>query len=244
MVAIPVAVRSQDGSSERVVTVSAELLHRVGIDPARAPDLDRELLAERAKGQPGEIVAIPLLPGASSGPALVLLAGVGDGSTTALRRAGAALGRRTRRRTSLATAIAWDAQPAGMQAHIEGILLGGHRFGRRSQPDPPSLADIAVLVPDAEAGGRAVRRAMTTAMAGILASDLANTPSLEKSPSWLAFHAQLMAAGLGLDSTLRAVPDLTREGFGGILAVGAGSTRPPQLIELRYAPPVRASTSY
>jgi leucyl aminopeptidase len=238
VVAIPVRPRHQDaGSTDRVVAVAAELLHRVGLGPARAHALDDHLAGERAKGEPGEIVAMPLPDQRGSGPALLLLVGVGDGSSTALRRAGAALGRRSRQRASLATAVAWGAEPAEVRAHVEGILLGWHRFTRRSQPEPSTLADIAVLVEDADAGRGAVELGITTAMAGLLARDLANTPPLEKSPAWLADRARAMAAATGLDSTVRDVADLAREGFGGILAVGAGSTRPPRLIELRHAPP-------
>src|SRR4029079_12603062 len=41
--------------------------------------------------------------------------------------------------------------------------------------------------------------------------------------------------------TVRGKPELVAEGFGGIVAVGAGSARPPRLLQLSYRP-ARANT--
>lgn len=46
-----------------------------------------------------------------------------------------------------------------------------------------------------------------------------------------------MAADSGLAVRVREPGELAAEGFGGILAVGAGSAQPPCLIELGYHPP-------
>ncbi len=67
-----------------------------------------------------------------------------------------------------------------------------------------------------------------------LARDLANMPSGRKTPAWLAGEAARAAAGGGLTVRVREAGELAAEGFGGILAVGAGSAQPPCLIELGY----------
>jgi leucyl aminopeptidase len=74
-----------------------------------------------------------------------------------------------------------------------------------------------------------------------LARDLANTPSMIKSPEWLAAEAAAVAAEHGLSSRVWREPELAAGGFGGILAVGSGSVHPPRLIELSYQPPAGQS---
>jgi leucyl aminopeptidase len=83
---------------------------------------------------------------------------------------------------------------------------------------------------------RAAELATLTARAARVARDLANTPSNEKDPAWLAGQARELAKLGGLQVTVRDEKQLAAERFGGLLAVGAGSARPPRLIELRYTP--------
>ncbi|MFD0540937.1 hypothetical protein ACFQY7_51070 [Actinomadura luteofluorescens] len=87
------------------------------------------------------------------------------------------------------------------------------------------------------------------ARATALARDLANTPSGEKDPSWLAAQAERVAGESGLGVRVWGEKELVEEGFGGLLAVGGGSARPPRLIELSYDPgdaggPPRAMSSW
>jgi leucyl aminopeptidase len=85
----------------------------------------------------------------------------------------------------------------------------------------------------------AVRRASVLASAVLTARDLINTPSLVKSPEWLARRAMAAARAAGLDATLLDAKELAAGGFGGLTHVGGGSSRPPYLVELRYqGPPV------
>jgi leucyl aminopeptidase len=62
-------------------------------------------------------------------------------------------------------------------------------------------------------------------------------PSEDKSPAWFARRVERAAAGrTGLRVKVRAEAELATEGFGGILAVGGGSTRGPRLVELSWRP--------
>jgi leucyl aminopeptidase len=88
-----------------------------------------------------------------------------------------------------------------------------------------------------EEAAAAVTAAGAVAEAVGLARDLTNMPSARKTPAWLAGEAVTVAAASGLTVRIREPGELAAEGFGGILAVGAGSARPPRLIELGYQPP-------
>ncbi|HEX8935322.1 MAG TPA: M17 family metallopeptidase, partial [Pseudonocardiaceae bacterium] len=58
-----------------------------------------------------------------------------------------------------------------------------------------------------------------------------------KDPSWLAGTAARLAATVpGLRAIVRDERWLAEHGFGGILAVGGGSARPPRLLELAWQP--------
>jgi leucyl aminopeptidase len=185
-------------------------------------------------GQAGESAEV--VASASGRPVSVLLLGLGDRSAAALRRAGATLGRRVAGGATAATAAVAGEAAGGVQAFAEGVLLGGYRFDLKSEAaKPPGQAWLASADPDGAA--RAVDRASAIAEAVGLARDLANTPSLTKSPQWLAAEAARVTAGRDVTVRVWEPDELAAAGFGGILAVGAGSARPPRLIELSYAPP-------
>ncbi|MFL6239536.1 MAG: leucyl aminopeptidase [Actinomycetes bacterium] len=202
----------------------AALSARIGVD------LAAYLTREQAKGSAGEVIALPL-PGEPL--RTVLMVGTGDGSAAALRKAGAALGRGVRDATSVATSLCADADAAGVRAFVEALLLATYTFTVKSQPKPLSLERVVVQT----AHTAAVEQAITTASAVRLARDLANTPSLEKDPAWLAARATQVAKETGIEVSVREDRALVEEKFGGIVAVGAGSWHPPRLIELRWKPP-------
>ena len=82
-----------------------------------------------------------------------------------------------------------------------------------------------------------VERAVELATATARARDLADTPSGTKSPDWFATTAtDLVADARGLEVTVRDEAWLAEHGFGGVLAVGGGSSRPPRFLELRWSP--------
>jgi leucyl aminopeptidase len=161
--------------------------------------------------------------------------GVGDRSASALRRAGAELARRCSDGKIAVTDAAGPGDALG--AFAEGILLGGYSFSLRSQPPPNPPGEVRLLVTDPDASADALRQAALVAEAVALARDLANTPSARKSPQWLADEAVRATADRGVDVRVWQDDELAAEGFGGLLAVGSGSARPPRLIELSYRPP-------
>jgi leucyl aminopeptidase len=99
-----------------------------------------------------------------------------------------------------------------------------------------SLRRVSVVTEDADRNADALARGLAAARATCAARDLINTPSLQKSPAWLAGQAERWLAPLGVAVRIRGEDELATEGFNGILAVGGGSDRPPRLIEARWAP--------
>ena len=168
----------------------------------------------------------------------VLFLGVGDASPGVLRRAGAALARRLPAGRAALTTAVLDEPEEGVQAFTEGILLGSYQFTMKSAGTPAKdPGEVRLLLAGPASRAALVERAATVAGAVALARDLANTPSMIKSPEWLAAEAVAVAAEHGLSSRVWREAELAAGGFGGILAVGSGSIHPPRLIELSYQPP-------
>ncbi len=115
-----------------------------------------------------------------------------------------------------------------------GLRLGGYRYAVTAEAAPPAVRTIKLVTAD-PALGEPVRRAAALAQATALARDLANTPSNVKDPAWLARMAT-RTAGKVADVVVRDEKWLAEHGFGGVLAVGGGSARPPRFVELSWRP--------
>jgi leucyl aminopeptidase len=209
------------------VGAGAEALAELGINAAVA------LKAEKATGKAGEIVAIPVR---RDGVDTVLLAGVGDGSEQALRKTAAAVVRKAAGSKSLATTLAVGRDGASVRAIAEALGLASYSFTEKSDAKPPPLKRAKLVVADPAAVRGHLGRAAAVITAVHRARDLSNTPSLGKSPEWLAEQARQLGQAAGVSVTVRDVPQLEAEGFGGVLAVGQGSARPPRFVEMTWAP--------
>ena len=199
-----------------------------GADPAA---LLAVLAREKAKGNVGDVGQLPV------GSRLILAAGLGDGTPRDYRRAGAAIARRLKSVDSAAITVARRSNPAQVRALAEGLLLGGYSFRVTNSPKPETLTSITLVVDQVtNSVSEAVAHGMVTASASALARDFANTPSSTKTPAWLAKQATGLARKSGLVVRVRDDRELRAEGFGGVIAVGMGSTSPPRLIELTYTP--------
>jgi len=204
---------------------------------APEPDLIDAFLADAEHtGAAGTTASLPR-PGAR--PHRVLLVGTGTGDEKSWRSAGAAIARAAARETSVTVGVPDDLEPDALRALAEGLLLGSYRWRLVPAPDSkaPRLRRVTIVAADTDAYAEALAAAKVTAEMTCWARDLTNTPSAEKTPDWFARQVQ-KAAGrrTGLTVTVRDPDDLRREGFGGILAVGGGSSRGPRLVELRWRP--------
>jgi leucyl aminopeptidase len=147
----------------------------------------------------------------------------------------AATGSAERGLRHLAVTLGHGAGPAAVRGLVEGVCLGSYRYSLKSKT-PASLRRVTVVTEGADRHADALARGLAAARATCAARDLINTPSLQKSPAWLAGRAQRWLAPLGVAVRIRGADELAAEGFNGILAVGGGSDRPPRLIEARWAP--------
>jgi leucyl aminopeptidase len=229
---IAVPVRSPDGPAAGPVPGAgvSSLDGYLGISAAQV------LASAELTGRAGETAQSVIRLGTEA--CAVLFLGVGDASPGALRRAGAALARRLPAGQAALTTAVLDEPDEGVQAFTEGILLGSYQFTMKSAgPPAQDPGEVRVLLAGPASRAALVERAATVAGAVALARDLANTPSMIKSPEWLAAEAVAVAAEHGLSSRVWRETELAAGGFGGILAVGSGSVHPPRLIELSYQPP-------
>jgi leucyl aminopeptidase len=124
-----------------------------------------------------------------------------------------------------------------IDALAEGALLGCYTFNDyKSDSSRPALRTITIGA-NVDAGARStLRRARIVAAAVIGARDLVNTPPNILYPETFAARAAELAATEGIDVEVLDAKALARGGYGGILAVGGGSARPPRLVRMSYRP--------
>jgi len=121
-------------------------------------------------------------------------------------------------------------------AILEGIAIGNYQYSKyKSKPKELALKQ-ATLVTDVSVSAAELSRATVLATAVHAIRDLVNQPALDLYPAVFAQDAVETAKALGLKVQVWDEKQLAKQGFGGIAAVGAGSTRPPRLVRLEYAP--------
>jgi leucyl aminopeptidase len=210
-------------------------LRELGLDAA-------DLVAVHSPGSAaGALTQVPLARprrgAASRAIGRVVLVGLGRGTSADVRVAGAAVGRVARGVGALVLAFGAEHETA----LVEGVTLGSWSAPawRAQGPVRPSrppervfvLAGIEVGIDEDR-----IRRSLARCRATLIARGLGLTPSNIKNPAWMVSQARTLARRSGLDAKVWTEKDLAREGFGGLLAVGAGSATPPRLVRLDYVP--------
>ena len=202
-------------------------------DPQWAPALAAAALAG-ATGAPGEVITLAGLAGIAA--ARVVVVGLGaqakvDGS--AVRRAAGVASRATAGLESVVSTLSG----LDLTAAAEGHLLGAYAFDRYLAPKKAPVGAIKLVVAKADKATKAtLRTALITAEAVCLARDLVNTPPNDLPPAVFADRATAAATEAGLKVRVWDEKELAEDGFGGILAVGSGSSRPPRLVRIEYRP--------
>ena len=236
MALTPEIVRSVPRNTDAVgVPVASE-----GAVP-RSLGLNRAALAANGfEGKAGQTLVLP----SATGPVQIAV-GVGKlGELTAkgLRDAAGSFARAAGKRARLATTLAdldgVDARTAA-QAVVEGVTLANYRYAglKNDKPTPPIEA-LALVVgqPRAAAAQQGAERGAATAGAAWLARDLANTPPAYLTARMLAERAVAVAEESGLGVEVFNKDQLLAMGCGGMIGVNAGSTEPPRMVKLTYAP--------
>lgn len=109
-----------------------------------------------------------------------------------------------------------------MRDFTRGWRLGGYAY------DKPCAKTLIV-----GSDGPDLAEVLAQTDATIAARDLVNTPSNIKNPAWMVRQARAVARRTGADIQVLTGSALRRAGFGGVLAVGAGSGSPPAVAVLR-----------
>ena len=236
-------------SSAEPVSTAAEVLvlgvrktadgPQLAIADGSFPAVSAALAGIAATGGVDELRRLPPLDGSTASIALI---GLGSGPLTAdsLRYAAGSAARQLTGIDSLALALPVRDRAEAI-AVLEGAGIGaysytGYRVSTIGTTKTPA-DEIVVHVPhDLADTGDVVERASAVATAVHTVRDLVNTPPSDLYPETLAAAAVDVAQGLPLEVEVLDEAALEAGGFGGILAVGRGSVRPPRLVVVRYSP--------
>lgn len=204
------------------------------IDQALEGWLSRLIERDELRGRLGDLslLAAPR----SDGPAMILVVGIGDdplARNAAFNSAAMALRRiADRPRNTIAIALAENFDPAVHDAVVSGALYGceGQAI---YQSEPP------LTVPQ-EIQFSGIAREMLQRGAGLgqsinLTRRLVNEPPAMIFPESFAQRVSELASEVGLGVEVWDEHKLAAEGCRAILAVGAGSSKPPRLVILRHA---------
>jgi len=190
------------------------------------------------------------LPAVGGWP-VVIVVGIGDGTPTQedLRQAAGAGVRQAAKQgggdAHVAVALGAD-EPETVQAVAEGALLGSYRYqpvstgtANSSNGKPAAISALTVITPLAgrrSAVTHAVESARTVAASVVAAREWVNIPPNLLFPASFAEEAAAYLKGSKVAVEVLDDKALTKGGYGGILAVGGGSSRLPRLVRLAYAP--------
>lgn len=195
-------------------------------------------------GAVDEVRRLPGLPELNTN--VLVLTGVGkvssatDLAAETLRRAAGSAVRQLSGISSVAIAL-----PAPTVAHAaavaEGAALGSYAYTEHRSADPGAGAPVGTVVvftPVAEDKSLrpALDRAALLGKAVNATRTLVNQPPSHLYPESFADAARELAKGLPVKVTVLDEKRLEKDGYGGILGVGKGSSRPPRLVKVEYAP--------
>jgi leucyl aminopeptidase len=215
------------------------------LDAEAVGEIDVALRALGAKGGTDQVarVVAPSLPVSS-----VLAVGLGKDRVGApprvqggewpadvIRRAAGAAARSLNGTEAVITTLS----DLDLSAAIEGLILGAYRFSdfrsSKTAPKDAGLRAITVLSEDTKAKTKAAaERATAIATAVATARDLVNTPPSHLYPAEFAKRAKALGEAAGLEVEVLDDKALTKEGYGGVIGVGKGSSRPPRLVRLAH----------
>jgi len=120
-------------------------------------------------------------------------------------------------------------------AAVEGLILGSYRFtafrSDKTAPKDKGLRKITLLASAKDARKQSAHAA-AVATAVCTARDLVNTPPSHLFPAELAKRAKALGESAGLEVEVLDDKALQKAGYGGVVGVGQGSSRPPRLVRL------------
>ena len=204
------------------------------LDAEATGEIEVALRALGAKGGAEQVTRLiaPSLPVSS-----VLAVGLGkprdEWPADVIRKASGTAARALSGTESVITALSeLDAAAA-----VEGLILGAYRFAEfrsaKTAPKDKGLRKITALS-TAKDAKKLVARGTAIATAVATARDFVNTPPSHLFPAEYAKRAKAFGEAAGLTVEVLDEKALEKQGYGGIIGVGKGSSRPPRLVRLTY----------
>jgi leucyl aminopeptidase len=226
---VPVVSGRDDDSTATVVA-------NPFLDAEAVGEIEVALESLGAKGGTDQLtrVVAPSLPVAS-----VLAVGLGKGRdewpADLIRRAAGVAARSLNGTEAVITTLS----DIDLEATIEGLILGAYRFSDfrsdKTAPKDKGLREITALTADTKAKTKAeAERATAIATAVATARDLVNTPPSHLFPAEFAKRAKALGEAAGLEVEVLTDKELEKDGYGGVIGVGKGSSRPPRLVRLAH----------
>ncbi|GAB3263280.1 leucyl aminopeptidase [Kineosporia babensis] len=202
--------------------------------------LTQALKAVGATGAKETLHRIPSVAGVSAKS--VVLVGLGPVREVGLETLRRAAGAATRELAGLGKVVFGLPVSTGEEvtAVAEGALFGAYTYNRyRSNGGGKNPVGAIVVAGPAAANTAAragIRRAKVLADAVHGTRDLINTAPIDLYPAQFAEDAQQLVKDLPVAVTVLDEKKLLKGGYGGLIAVGQGSSRPPRLVRLDYKP--------
>ena len=167
--------------------------------------------------------------------ASVVLTGLGDGTPgpNELREAAGYAAQNIQKASRVAYAL-----PATSSAEVvavaEGALIGSHRIQKTHVEAEAGLQAVTVI---GTASPSDIESARVSAEAVWRVRDLVSLPPNVLHPQSFVERVSAMAASLEVSLEVLDEKALRDQGYGGLTAVGQGSTNPPRMMVLRWSPP-------
>jgi leucyl aminopeptidase len=224
------------GQDDDAAAGAASVVGSPFLDAEAVGEIDVALQALGAKGGTDQVtrVVAPSLPVDS-----VLAVGLGKDRdqwpADVIRRAAGVAARSLNGTEAVITTLS----DLDLAATIEGLTLGAYRFtdfrSSKTAPKDAGLREITVLTADTRAKAKAAaERATAIATAVATARDLVNTPPSHLYPAEFAKRAKALGEAAGLEVEVLDDKALAKDGYGGVIGVGKGSSRPPRLVRLAH----------
>ncbi|TQC48250.1 leucyl aminopeptidase [Rhodococcus sp. WS4] len=209
------------------------------VDESVLTDLLDTFVAVGASGKAEETTRIPApdtLPVDS-----VLAVGLGSAEKLDAEQIRKSAGAAARALSGVGT-VATTLSVLDLGAAAEGFALGAYRFtefkSAKSAPGPDAqpVARVELLVssPRAKESKDTLARSSAIAEAVATAREFVNTPPSHLFPAEFADRAKALGSDAGLKVEVLDEKALEKNGYGGILGVGKGSSRLPRLVRLSY----------
>ncbi|MGL6233732.1 MAG: leucyl aminopeptidase [Segniliparus sp.] len=207
------------------------------LSSAQADELVRSLRSVGAKGKALELFRVPAPVDVNATSVLAVGLGTAEEGEDPerIRRAAGVAARALGETGNIATTLS----ELDLGATVEGFVLGGYKFDtyKSASADPAGRAkQLRLLVghPRSAQAKADLAHAQSVVESVSAARDFVNTPPNHLYPDSFAARVVAIAKDLGVAAEVLDEKQLVKDGYGGVVGVGQGSSRPPRLVKLEY----------